>query len=222
MNTTVLAKPLSDKEKEDLLKKILGSEYDSAGNNLPILKSSIDIIGHFDTAFGLAELIPFINTALSGSRILGLVASGASVFSIFMFPVASMISVINAYQVGHQMYSYRAIAYTLTAWAFDKPIPVSSQRILSNLRAGNHVAKQNIVNEYKQLWQKTSQSVLTKLNTELTTKNIPKEAVQIILRAISNDNPQVLCDLLEKGFEDKMSYITQLTWKSNYSIKFPS
>ena len=222
MNTAVLAKPLSDKEKEELLKEILGSEYNSAGNNLPILKSSIDIIGHFDTAFGVAELIPFINTALSSSRVFGFVASGASVFSIFMFPVASMISIINAYQVGHQMYTYRAIAYTLTAWAFDKPIPVSSQRILSNLREGNVVAKQKKVNEYKQLWQKTSQSVLTKLNTELTTKNIPKEAVQIILRAISKDSPQVLCELLLKGFEDKMSHITQLTWKSNYSIKFPS
>jgi len=120
------------------------------------------------------------------------------------------------------MYSYRAIAYTLTAWAFGKQIPASSQKILSNLREGNLVAKQNIVSEYKQLWQKTSQSVLTKLNSELTSKKIPKEAVQIILRAISNDNPKVLCELLAKGFEDKMSHITKLTWKSNYSIKFPN
>lgn len=222
MNTAVLAKPLSDKEKEDLLKEILGAEYGSVGNNLPILKGAIDIVGHFDTAFTLAELIPFINTALSGSRLFGVVASGASVFSIFMFPVASMISVVNAYQVGHQMYSYRAIAYTLTAWSFDKAIPTSSQRILSNLRVGNLVAKQKMANEYKQLWQKTSQSVLTKLNTELASKKIPKEAVQIILRAISNDSPQALCELLMKGFEDKMSHITGLTWKSNYSIKFPS
>jgi hypothetical protein len=221
VNTAVLANRLSDKEKEDLLKEILGAEYSSVGNNLPILKSAIDVIGHFDTAFSLAELVPFINNALSSSRVFGFVASGASVFSIFMFPVASMISVINAYQVGHQMYSYRAIAYTLTAWAFGKPIPVSSQKILSNLREGNLVAKQKIASEYKQLWQKTSQSVLTKLNSELTSKKIPKEAVQIILRAISNDNPQVLCELLEKGFEDKMSHITKLTWKSNYSIKFP-
>lgn len=222
MNTAVISKKLSEKEKDDLLKEILGTEYSSAGNNLPVLKSAIDIIGHFDTAFGLAELIPLINTALSSSRIFGLVVSGSSIFSIFMFPVASMISVINAYQVGHQMYSYRAIAYTLTAWAFGKPFPVSSQRILSNLREGNLVAKQKKVNEYKQLWQKTSQSVLTKLSTELRSKNIPKEAVQVILRAISNDNPQVLCELFLKGFEDKMSHITQLTWKSNYSIKFPS
>lgn len=222
MNTNVLSKSLSDKEKEDLLKEILGSEYSSAGNNLPILKSAIDIIDHFDTALALAELIPVINTALSSSRIFGFVASGASIFSIFMFPVASMISVINAYQVGHQMYSYRAIAYTLTAWAFGKPVPASSQRILSNLREGNLVAKQKKVEDYKQLWQKTSQSVLIKLNTELTSKNTPKEAIQIILRAISNDNPLVLCELLLKGFEDKMSHITQLTWKSNYSIKFPN
>ena len=87
MNTVVISKKLSEKEKDDLLKEILAAEYSSAGNNLPILKSAIDIIGHFDTAFGLAELIPLINTALSSSRIFGFVASGASIFSIFMFPV---------------------------------------------------------------------------------------------------------------------------------------
>ena len=58
-------------------------------------------------------------------------------------------------------------------------------------------------------------------------KNIPKEAMQIILRAASSNNEQKLCELklcelLMKGFEDKMTYITRLTWKNNYAIKFPS
>ncbi len=221
MNTAVVSKKLSDKEKDDLLKEILGKEYSSSGNNLPILKNAIDIIGHFDTAFGVIEMIPAINTALTSSRILSIAASGASVFSIFMFPVASMISLINAYQVGHQMYSYRAIAYTLTAWAFDKPIPTSSQRILSNIREGNHVLRKKVVDEYKQVWKKTSQSVLLKINTELTSKNIPKDVMKIILCAISNDKAPILCELLMKGFEDKMTYISKPVWKSNYSIKFP-
>lgn len=65
------------------------------------------------------------------------------------------------------------------------------------------------------------QSVLTKINTELVTKNIPKDAMKITLRAISKNNEQKLCDLLMKGFESEMSYIVQLTWKSNYSIKYP-
>lgn len=155
MDAAVITKNLTDKEKDQLLKEILGEKYNSAGDNLPVLKNVIDVIGYVDTSLTVAELLPIVNTILSGSRVLTVVASGASVFSIFLFPVASMISIIDAYQSGHKMYAYRAIAYTLTAWAYNKPIPPSSMRILSNLRTGNLVAREKIVNEYKQVWAKT-------------------------------------------------------------------
>jgi len=222
MDAQLSLEKLSDTEKDNLLKEILGKDYDSAKENLPILKEAIDVVSHIDNVLSLAELIPVMNTVLSGSRILSLISAGASVFSIFMFPVATMISITEAYQVGHRMYAYRCIAYTLTAWAFGKPIPASSIKSLSNLRAGNLVARKTMINEYKQLWEKTSRTVLTNINFDLTSKNIPKEAMQIILRAASNNNEQKLCELLMKGFESKMSYITGLTWKSNYSIKYPN
>lgn len=222
MDTVVITKNLSEKEKEELLKEVLGEKYSSAGKNLPVLKKAIDIIGNVSDVLTVAELIPIINTLLSSSRFFSIVSSGASVFSIFLFPVATMISIIDAYQTGHKMYAFRAIAYTLTAWAFDKTIPVSSNRVLSNLRSGDLVRRQRIVQEYKQIWAKTSQSVLTKVNTELAAKNIPKIAMQIALRALSDNNEQNLCELLMKGFESEMSHIAVLTWKSNYSIKYPS
>jgi hypothetical protein len=172
--------------------------------------------------YTFAELVPAINTVVAGSRILSVVGSGASVFSIFLFPVAAMIDIIDAYQIGHTMYAYRAIAYTVTAWAYSKPIPSCSMRVLSNIREGSIVAKQGAVNEYKLLWAKTSQDVLNKLNQQLTTKNISKEAMQIVLRAMSNNDAKLLCDMLLKGFEDKLSTIARITWKRGYSIKYPA
>jgi hypothetical protein len=222
MENTVIKGKLSDKEKNDLLKEILGNEYSASNKNLPVLKKSIDLISDIDTAFTFAELIPAINTVLAGSRVLSVVSSGVSIFSVFLFPVAAMIDIIDAYQVGHRMYALRSIAYTVTAWAYGKPVPASSMRILSNIREGKVVVKQRIVNEYKQLWAKTSRDVLNKLNMQSGTDALPKEAMQIALRAISENDPKVLCEMLLKGFEDKLSNIERITWKSNYSIKYPS
>lgn len=222
MNTVISNKKLTEKEKVDLLREILGEKYSSVGNNLPLLKNAIDSIGYIDSSMSAAQLIPYVNTIITSSRLMTFVGSSASFLSIFLFPVAAMISAINAYQVGHQMYAYRAIAYTLTAWAFNKPIPNSSLRILLNIREGGLVANQSAVAEYKKVWETTSKAVLNKIDVELRLKNIPMDAMKVVLRAAANNNEQTLCELIMKGFEGKMSNITNITWKSNYNIRFPS
>ena len=222
MDTDTQKLNLTEKEKEDLLKEILGAEYSKIGNNLPLLKNTIDIVSHLDSSLTLTQLVPYFNTILSSSRLIGAVSAGASIFSIFLFPVSTMISIINAYQVGHTMYAYRAIAYTLTAWAFNKPLLGSSNKILLNIREGGVVANVRAKDEYKKVWEKTSRTVLSKVTTELSTKGIPDDALKILLRAAANNSEQKLCELIMVGFEDKMSLITRMTWKSNYSIKYPN
>ncbi len=222
MDAILVNKNLSEKEKEAILREILGKDYTSVGNNLPVLKNVIDIVGHVDTTFTLAELIPIINSTLAGSRIIVLVSSGASVFSIFMFPVAAMISVINAYQVGYKMYAFRSIAYTFTAFAFNKPIPRSSRKILWNMSRGIVIAKKDEIVKHHEIWAQTSKKVITKLNSDLLSKNIPKDAMEILLRAIANDNEQKLCELILKGFEKELPSTARMVWRSNYSVKFPN
>ena len=114
MDTKASVKKLSESEKEELLKEILGNQYHTAGNNLPLLRKMIDRIGYVDNMFTVAELLPLFNRILS-LRIFGLVASGASILSIFLIPISSLINIVNAYQAGLRMYSYRAVAYTITA-----------------------------------------------------------------------------------------------------------
>lgn len=68
---------------------------------------------------------------------------------------------------------------------------------------------------------KTSRAVLSKIDIELRLKNIPKDAMKVVLRSAANNNEQALCELIMKGFESKMSNITNRTWKRNYNIRFP-
>lgn len=221
MSTYTLNKPLTNKEKDVLLKQVLGREYTKAGNSLPVLKTAIDIIGNVDDGLSLAELLPAVESVLSGSRILSFVAEGTSIFSIFLFPVSAMIDVINAYNVGHKMYAYRCVAYTVTSWAFDVSNPSGSMRILSNMRHNAPVVPASELKKYTQLWKKTASETIAKLTTVLITKNIKSEVMKIALRALAKNDPALLSEMIMRGFESKFDSITILAWKHNYSIRYP-
>lgn len=222
MNTVVKALKLTDKEKDEILKEVLGPKYHTSGNNLPILKKVIGHISDVNDAATFAEIIPALNTALANSRIFAFVSSGASILSIVLFPVGTMISIINAYQLGAKMYSYRAIAYTITAWAFNRAIPTSSPRIMSNSRNQAPVSNPHQMQEKIKAWKKASDSVLRELNNLAITNKIPKDALKLLIRAMADNNEQKLCALILKGYEKQFSdFHSKAVWKSNYKILFP-
>lgn len=221
MNAVVEAKKLTDKEKDDLLKEVLGQDYATAGNNLPLLKGMIDKIGKIDNLFTITELLPIVNRILS-IRIFSFLATGASVVSIFLLPISAMISIINGCQLSRKMYSYRAIAYALTSWAFDKPILTSSKRIMLQAKTGMPRVDAKELIEYEKSWKKASQDVVNKMNTIAISNNIPKEAIKIFLRAIADNNEQKLCEILLKGFEKEFNTTVVNIWKSNYKIRYPN
>lgn len=221
MSTVAVQKKLSEKEKEDLLKEVLGQNYATSGNNLPVLKSLIDRINRVDYVFTLVELIPIINKILS-IRAFSILASGSSVISIFLIPVSALLDIINAYQTGRRMYSYRAIAYAITAWAFGKPIPISSQRIILNAQTLAPKVDAREIIEYGKAWKKASQDAVNKLNEIALRNNIPKDALKVFLRVISDNNEQKLCETLLKGFETQLGVIELRVWKTNYTVRYPS
>lgn len=223
MNTVNTSPNLSEVEKEKLLRELLGNDYQTSGNNLPVLKKAIDVIGHTSDAASFAELIPLLNSAMMNIRILSVISSGASVLSVVLFPISTMIDIINAYQVGIKMYSYRAIAYTITAWAFSKPIPKSSQRIILNSQTRFPVASREQIQEKHSAWLKASQSATKELENYLNQNRIKKEVFQLLLRSLADNNEQKLCELFLKGFEKHFSdFHTKNVWRSNYSIRFPN
>ncbi|MCI0506741.1 MAG: hypothetical protein L0Z73_11610 [Gammaproteobacteria bacterium] len=101
---------LSEIEKKQLVKDILGNDYHSAGNNWPVFSKVIDYIGNTSDVFTVAELIPIANSLVAGSSTLTIIGSTAGTLSIFLMPVGNMIAIINAWQSGHRDYSYRCIA----------------------------------------------------------------------------------------------------------------
>lgn len=48
-------KPLTDKEKDGLLKQVLGWDCHRAGKNLPVLETATDMIGNADDSLSFAE-----------------------------------------------------------------------------------------------------------------------------------------------------------------------
>ena len=219
--TAVATRKLSIREKDELLKEILGKDYAVAGNHLPILRDMIDNVGYVDNFFTLAEIIPIINKIFA-LRIVSIAASGASVLSIFLFPIGALISLINANETGVRMYSYRAIAYAITSWAFDKPILTGSKRVMTNLRSGPYKAPMSEIPQREQSWKKSSQDAISKMRSVAAEKNIPIKGLKAFFRMISDNNPQKCCEMLLRGFEKEFSGAPRPIWKAGYSIKYPN
>lgn len=214
------SRPRTDAEKKKLITEILGHNHSAVGKNFPTFSKLIDGIDKFNDAISFAELIPSLNTLLS-SPIASSVVSHASFIGVLLFPVSQTINLINANQAGHKLYSYRAIAYTITAWAFGHPVPMQSARILSNIHSGQVVQSSGATQEFNQVWRTTSNSVIQQLNQLPAKTNITKKHVLAIFRALGNNNPDTLCLEILKSFEpDIKDFASKIVWKSNYKIGY--
>lgn len=157
----MVGKPLTDHEKKELIRQTLRNSNSAVGNHFPAFSKMIDGLGHVNDALSVAELIPTLNIYLSGTAV-GAFYSGASFAGILLFPVQQIINLINANETGFRMYSYRAISYAITAWAFDKPVVSQSPRIILNLKTGpGSVAKtHNELAAYHQVWWESSTNAI--------------------------------------------------------------
>ncbi len=211
---------LSDSEKKQILKDILGASHSSTGQHFQLYSKVMDYHGNVHDVLSFAELLPATSSFLSGSLVSGIISTSSFV-GILLFPVTQLVNLINANETGQRAYSYRSIAYTITAWTYDRPVPNKSSQILHNLTNGIYVGNQNTVKAYNSEWQKTSQKVFVYLKQECIKKNIPESHLKIIFKALGGDTPEKMCTTLLAGFENKFSGIPKKVWKSNYKITFP-
>ncbi len=150
-NKKLVAKKILTEKDKQLIVDTLRNDFKLRGNNIRTLRKAIDIIGHTDNALALIELSGLLEGAVVGTT-----ASTISFISTFLFPVAGLGMLKDANEIGFRFYGLRAVAYTITAWAFDRPIPVGSNRIMSNMR-GLPVSK---IAKYKRAWFEASQATL--------------------------------------------------------------
>ena len=50
------------KEREELIKEILGHRYTHTGNTIPLMNKVIDFVGIADNAFTVTQLVTYTNT----------------------------------------------------------------------------------------------------------------------------------------------------------------
>lgn len=212
-------KMISGEENRAILKDILGVDYND--RTLPTLSLVIDYIGNVNDGLTLAELLPSLNRYLSGPTASRFVSS-SSLVGTLLFPVGAVLQLIDANKIGHSMYGYRAAAYSITAWAYNDPVPTGSLRILSNIRTGIVAQPKSVVNEYKDVWAKVSRDVLASIKRTCQERNIPEDYLKILFRAVSNGDPKELCLQILKSFEGRFSHTTIHIWRSNYSIPYPA
>jgi len=213
---------LTDKEKTEILKEALGSDYKTAGNNLPILKSVIGKIDLADNGFSFAEIIPIFNRILD-LKIVSVVAEGASILSIFLFPVSALIDILNAYETGARLYSYRGVAYTLTSWAFGDVHIHSSRTILHNLSAGRLVPPdlKYTLAMYDAAWKKAESDTILKMNAITAQYKIKPAYLKLFICALANNNRQQLCLDILRSFEKELSFQDKIVWRAGYRLIYP-
>jgi len=212
---------LASQNNQQLIQDLISKDLNLKGNNLPLLNLVIDKISLIDSTVVLVDLIPQVSVVIGDVKLLSVAASAASVSSIVLFPVGVMLSIINGMEAGLRLYGMRAVAYTLTAWVYDDIIPSRSPTVLRNITTGKIRAKAWDIQQRDKAWKAASDAVLYRLNSEIKNKNIKKETLQLVFKALSDDNKQKLALNVLRGFEKKLSVFELPVWKSNYNIAYP-
>ena len=132
-------------------------------------------------------------------------AEGLAIGSIILFPVGALIAVVNAYNSANRAHGMLAVSYTIVAWSFGDPIPLTSPRIEQNVRTNWSNGKFAIktLNGLKKAWFNSSAATLRMLKQ--TAKNGNKEALQLVFRALGQGDRQKLKQAILKGYEKNMS-----------------
>jgi len=222
-------KVLTQSEKNKLIEEHLGKDLDLQGANLAIINKVLDYISYVDTGAGVAEvaiesaaiLLPKVGAVIK-SGIFVAAAEGLAVSSVVLFPLAALISILNAYEVANRQYGMRAVSYTTVAWSFSDLIPLKSPTIEQNVRHNLSNGKQAIktLNGLQKAWFDSSSATLLKLNKAGKKGN--KEALQLVFKAMGDNNRQKLNLAILKGFAKNMSYQDKIWFEGGYSIRYPA
>jgi len=193
---------LTPQEKQIII-ETLKHDFNLKGENLKTITKVIDNIGYTDNALALIELTGLIKGAAFATA-----ASTISFLSTLAFPVASFGMLLNVNESGLKMYGLRAVAYTTTAWAFDKPIPTGSNRILARIKG----LPTSTIIKNKQTWLNVSRATVKSLNAEALKRNTSEANLKLLYRALSDNNPRTLCHLLMEELTSKLDTIQKINW----------
>jgi len=200
-------------------------------NPLLIQINRVNVLSKIGDALGLTDnILSFqpIAALIGPGTTLAHTATGISVAVLVLNLIINIINWINAWEAGDRLYGFRAVAYTITAWAFDETIPSSSNRYLKRAKekTGAYADCFAFLGEEEKRWHKAwkeaSNAAVKRLdklaNDELMGR---KSTLKKYLRFISNDNKEDLCSAVLKGMEKKLDDYQAELMRHGYDIKYP-
>lgn len=209
---------LGPAEKKRLV-ELLAKEHNLVGEQLKILAKAIDIIGKTGDVATVAEIVGLIGES-------GIIAGAATVVSLVgtvLLPFGLHVAVFNKTKTSERMYNLRAIAYTITAFAFDQDIPTGSR--MTRRRWGGLVAKPE-AKAHEKVWLESIEPTLRLIKQTALEKNVSIASYKAFLRALGSDDEQKLCRMILSGFEGKLKDLNLSvlnTYKSNIiNIPYPN
>jgi hypothetical protein len=191
--------PMSEARKNEIILESLKKDFDLRGENLEIVKKSLDILDRADNVMTLAEICGLLT---EGSA-LAAAGTAVSLLNVFLFPVGAAIEFVNAWQFGEKLVGLRAVAYATTAWAFGDPVPRFPAQIRANVIHDRGRNLQPVLFR-ESAWNNASASAVKSLEETCRTKRIQKKSYQTLFKAAGDSNRNSLVRKLMKGLENRV------------------
>ena len=217
---TVASRHLTEEDKKKLNFASLNHEYRLNTEQQNLISYFINYYGYSDNATLLADIADFsINNTL-----LTTIYSGANISAIRVNLNKKCRTLLSTNTNDNELkfYLLRAIAYAITAWAFDDVKPKESRQVLFNLHHGMPAANQASLVDYADAWKLTVNEIYDQLYAETYHRNIQKDSIQLLLKAICNGKRINLCLKLLNGFEREIGGSIVSIWRSYYSVFYPN
>lgn len=158
-----------------------------------------------DNVLNCVDLTTNVDDLLSVIE-LGFLPAKFGIVGIVLSPISNMIAIARARRSGYKLFEHKAISYTATAWAFDhKPCPPAPPS--GNLRSARQWKGAAEEQQYAQAWTSMAQKVLQGLNRDqrIKGKSITPSAYKLLLRHMSQNDPEMLARSIWMSFESEFS-----------------
>jgi hypothetical protein len=214
--------PLSENDKKELIIEHLEGEFHLRGEHLEVLEK----VAHYThTASEFAEIAECLASIFV--HLPEAVEAGVGVFSLvgaLAFPVFATINVINAWEFGERLTGLRAVAYGITAWAFDESPPAPPPWIRANISPGSvqkalaanpgdrifagyvREAKQSEernVLAHQKAWNDSCQAAWKNMGEMVVKQKVRKQYLQTTFRALGDWDRNTLVKTLMDGLAKK-------------------
>lgn len=232
--TVLVGPPLSEEEKSKIIVDTLKDDYGLKGNQLDWIDHNLHKLELLLHGLGaLGDILKMWNVIKEETK-LAEVAEWAEVAGYSMTPIVVGIAVLNAEDSDRKVAGMWAVCYTLTAWAFDAPIPGFPKSVkdrLSSAARSTAYFNPELLPRMESAWRESSAATVR--NLEARVAALPsgpfqpretKEQYQFWWQWIGDWNRNTLVRLLMENFPEviELSDVEKINFSSLDPDSYPN